>query len=113
MGRRVFYADPKQPAERAAHSVDFAPAMVLAGERVSDNKVGVAIRDRETGADAAAMFVAGSISVSNNVVTFQTQVGSDNRDYVATVGASTNKERYEEADVVIPVRSRPRKFVAP
>ena len=117
MGRRVFRAEPIQPGERGPVSVDFGPAMVLAGEKVpSDNSVTVpSIRERESGADfTAIMLVPGTTSVSNNVATFQVDApGSDNADYVARVVARTTLARPEEADVIIPVRSRPRKVFRP
>lgn len=115
MGRRVFYAEPKQPGEQSVHSVDFGPAMLLAGEKVaSDNSVSVTVRERESAADVTASMFLG-VTVSNNVATVQLQGGSDNYDYVATLEARTTlrPSKGEEADLIVPVRSRPRRTFAP
>lgn len=117
MGRRVFFAEPVQPGDQSPHSIDFGPSMVLAGEKVpSDNSVSVTIREREAPFKnvTAELLFPGSVVVSNNVATFQrAAAGSDNRDYVATLVAVTTQNRPEEADLVIPVRSRPKTFTAP
>lgn len=108
--RRVIFMSAKDPDEIAhVPGIDFGPLMTVPAESFSAGQVTITIVERDTGAPEAGMFVAGSVGVSNNVVSFRIQAGSDNHDYLATVSVATSATRIEQGEVVIPVRIRGRR----
>lgn len=110
--RPVVFMAPKDPDD-IAHmpGLDFKPRLTLPAETFSAANVTVTIIDRKFRTDhTATMLVSGSVGVSNNVVAFRVQAGSDNHDYEADVKVTTLPpySRIEHGDVIIPVRLRAR-----